>query len=147
MYEIVFLLLATLLLLIIKIKEEYAHTGNRTQIAGVRILLFTISVCGQGPQHRESNPGPCVRSARCYHYTMSGKLDLGSWILEVLQGIEPWSTVPKTVVLPLYYRTYGHTGARTQDLGVISTALYQLSYTTTFFSFYSVYIKGVLPIH
>ncbi len=27
----------------------------------------------------------------------------------------------------------GHTGARTQDRGVISTALYQLSYTTTIF--------------
>ena len=26
----------------------------------------------------------------------------------------------------------GHTGARTQDLGVISTTLYRLSYTTSF---------------
>ena len=28
----------------------------------------------------------------------------------------------------------GHAGARTQDLGVISTALYRLSYATTIYS-------------
>ena len=35
---------------------------------------------------------------------------------------------------PLFWdeenKIHGHTGARTQDRGVISTALYQLSYTT-----------------